>query len=229
MLLCKKCNQEKIETDFSEKRKTWCKLCVKDYNTIYRNNNKDKYKKHKQTEEYKQKSKQYKQQTKLHIQEWGKEYFIKNKDKIMEYRQNNKEKILKTNRKRNTERIATEPSFKLRVLISAYLRSTFKKKNKESMLKHLPYTLDELKFHIESQFESWMSWANHGRYYPKIWNDNDQNTWTWQIDHIIPHSIFKYESIQDENFKKCWALENLRPLSAKQNVLDGIYKTRHNQ
>lgn len=27
--------------------------------------------------------------------------------------------------------------------------------------------------------------------------------------------------MEDENFKKCWALSNLRPLSAKQNVLDG--------
>jgi hypothetical protein len=25
----------------------------------------------------------------------------------------------------------------------------------------------------------------------------------------------------DEEFKKCWALSNLRPLSAKQNILDG--------
>lgn len=30
-----------------------------------------------------------------------------------------------------------------------------------------------------------------------------------------------------EEFKKCWALENLRPLSAKQNNYDGVSKTRH--
>jgi len=229
MLFCKKCNQEKIETDFSEKRKEWCKLCVKEYNITYRKNNKEKYRKYKQTEEYKQKSKEYKQKTKQHIQKWGKEYFINNKEKIMKYRQDNKEKILKTNSKRRAERVSTDPSFKLRILISAYLRSTFKKKNGESMLKHLPYTLDELKKHLESQFEPWMSWNNHGRYSPKTWNDNDSLTWTWQIDHIVPHSIFKYESIQEKKKKKCWALENLRPLSAKQNILDGIYKIRHNQ
>jgi len=27
--------------------------------------------------------------------------------------------------------------------------------------------------------------------------------------------------MEDENFKKCWALENLRPLSAKQNIIEG--------
>jgi hypothetical protein len=31
----------------------------------------------------------------------------------------------------------------------------------------------------------------------------------------------------DDNFKKCWSLENLRPYSAKQNQLDGITKIRH--
>jgi hypothetical protein len=27
--------------------------------------------------------------------------------------------------------------------------------------------------------------------------------------------------MEDENFKKCWSLENLRPYSAKQNIIDG--------
>jgi hypothetical protein len=33
--------------------------------------------------------------------------------------------------------------------------------------------------------------------------------------------------MEDDNFKKCWALNNLRPLSAKQNILDGTTKIRH--
>jgi len=32
--------------------------------------------------------------------------------------------------------------------------------------------------------------------------------------------------MEDENFKKCWALENLCPLSAKQNLLDGQKKKK---
>jgi 5-methylcytosine-specific restriction endonuclease McrA len=42
-----------------------------------------------------------------------------------------------------------------------------------------------------------------------------------QIDHIIPHSTFKYISMDDDSFTRCWALENLRPLSSKQNNLKG--------
>jgi hypothetical protein len=30
----------------------------------------------------------------------------------------------------------------------------------------------------------------------------------------------------DENFQKCWALKNLRPYSAKQNVIDGTGRLR---
>jgi hypothetical protein len=230
MLLCTLCNQEKKESEFTNyKNKKWCKPCTKVYNKNYRANNLEKFKQYKKTDKTKLKNKEYKQRSKKQIKDWGKEYFQKNKEKILKYRQDNKEKIRETDRKRRAERTATEPHFKLRILISAYLRSTFKKKNKESMLKYLPYTLTELKIHLESQFEPWMTWATHGIYNSKTWDDNDSSTWTWNIDHIVPHSIFKYESIQDDNFKKCWALENLRPYSAKQNVLDGIYRTRHNQ
>jgi len=60
-----------------------------------------------------------------------------------------------------------------------------------------------------------------GKYNSKAWNNNDPTTWVWNIDHIVPHSIFKYISMDSIEFQKCWALSNLRPYSAKQNILDG--------
>lgn len=42
-----------------------------------------------------------------------------------------------------------------------------------------------------------------------------------------PHSLFNYSSSQDEDFRKCWALSNLRPLSSKQNHADGVSRARH--
>jgi len=72
-----------------------------------------------------------------------------------------------------------------------------------------------------------MNWNNWGVYKSKNWNDNDSSTWTWQIDHIIPQSNLPYTSMEDENFKKSWDLNNLRPYSAKQNILDGISRVRH--
>lgn len=93
----------------------------------------------------------------------------------------------------------------------------------------MPYTVKELKNHIESLFEPWMTWKNWGKYRVNSWDDNNSSTWKWNIDHIIPQSLFSYSSTEDEKFKQCWALENLRPYSAKQNIIDGVRKTRHKQ
>lgn len=72
-----------------------------------------------------------------------------------------------------------------------------------------------------------MNWENYGKYRSNVWNDNDQSTWTWNIDHIIPQSDLPYASMEDNNFQVCWALKNLRPYSSKQNVLDGVTRNRH--
>jgi hypothetical protein len=69
-----------------------------------------------------------------------------------------------------------------------------------------------------------MSW---GKYNYKNWNDNDPTTWTWQLDHIVPQASLPYTSMKEENFRKCWELTNLRPYSAKQNLLDGSNRIRH--
>lgn len=98
--------------------------------------------------------------------------------------------------------------------------------NEYSCLEFLEYTMPELKLHIELLFEDWMNWSNWKIYDPNTWDDGNCLTWTWNLDHIIPQAKLLYISMNDDNFKKCWALENLRPLSAKQNILDGL-KTRH--
>lgn len=58
---------------------------------------------------------------------------------------------------------------------------------------------------IESQFEYWMNWNNHGFYDPKIWDDNDPTTWRWDF--------------YNTNDNSC-SLENVIPLSSKQIYLD---------
>mgnify|MGYP006320042627 FL=1 len=91
----------------------------------------------------------------------------------------------------------------------------------------MDYSIKELREHLEKQFEPWMNWNNHGRYNLLSWNENDSSTWTWQIDHIIPQSVLVYSSMEEDNFKKCWALNNLRPYSAKLNLTDGVTRSRH--
>ncbi len=144
-------------------------------------------------------------------------YYLENKENIINKSQqfyiNNKDLVRNTHReyiKNKRSNVSSNISF--------YFKSNNSSKNNKSTLKYLPYPIQELQDHLEKQFEPWMTW---GKYDPIIWNDNDSSTWTWQIDHIIPHSKFQYLSMEDEEFKKCWALENLRPLSAKQNIIDG--------
>lgn len=124
-----------------------------------------------------------------------------------------------------------DPNFYIRRSISFFiwkvLKSSSNSKNNKSCLTYINYTIEELKEHLENQFESWMTWKNYGAYRKDTWNDIDPSTWTWQIDHIIPQSTLPYSSMEDENFKKCWSLENLKPLSAKQNLLDGVTRIRH--
>jgi hypothetical protein len=115
--------------------------------------------------------------------------------------------------------------FKFRLQLSGSIRRQLKKnngsKNNESILQFLSYSIQELKNHLEAQFKPWMTWENHGKYNKKNWDDNDPTTWTWNIDHIIPQHKLPYIRMTDDNFKKCWALENLRPLSAKINIIKG--------
>lgn len=107
------------------------------------------------------------------------------------------------------------------------------------IFKNLQYSKEDLRTHVESLFSHsdnldkngniWMSWANHGVYRKDTWKDDDSLTWTWHLDHKTPHSEFDYNFAEDQAFKNCWALSNLRPYSAKQNVLDGVRRTRHKQ
>jgi len=76
------------------------------------------------------------------------------------------------------------------------------------------YTVEDLMKHLESLFEVGMTWENREE---------------WHIDHIIPLAYFNYTSPEDEDFKKCWALENLQPLWAydnksKNNKIDWVKK-----
>lgn len=77
----------------------------------------------------------------------------------------------------------------------------------------LGYTKEELKQHLESQFKENMVW--------KDCKEQFNFTGNWHIDHIRPVSSFNFTTTDCEDFKKCWALENLRPLWAEDNRLKG--------
>lgn len=124
-----------------------------------------------------------------------------------------------------------DPHYALRKSISfsvwKWLKNNGTSKNGESCLKYLPYTMEELRAHLEALFEPWMTWQNYGVYNSDTWNDDDPLTWTWQLDHTKPQSDFYYITMDCQEFQDCWALSNLRPLNAKQNNADGVNRVRH--
>lgn len=176
----------------------------------------------------------YYKNNKKKIRSKGNQYYKDNREIILsiqkDYQKNNKDKVNESKRKSERKRIKNDPSFRLRKRISAQIRDHLKRfgssKRGKSILNFLDYSIDELRIHLENQFEPWMSWNNYGVFVSKTWNDNDQNTWTWNIDHIIPQYKLPYSSMEDDNFKKCWLIDNLRPMNAKQNLLDGVNKSR---
>ena len=100
-----------------------------------------------------------------------------------------------------------DPKYKVHVNISSQIRQSIKsKKNGQSWEKLVGYSLNQLMEHLELLFEDGMSWDNYGE---------------WHIDHKTPKSWFEYSSYEDDNFRKCWALENLKPMWAKDNISKG--------
>jgi hypothetical protein len=146
---------------------------------------------------------------------------IKNRFKL--YYAKNKKAIISRTSEYNRNRRRNDPSYKLQSDVRKTIQQTIQgkclingygRKTSEVIFKHLPYTAEELKQHLESQFEFWMNWNNHGVY--KI-----NGKQVWHIDHIIPQSALPYDSFEHENFQKCWALKNLRPLEAGKNIIKG--------
>jgi hypothetical protein len=173
------------------------------------------------------KQKQYVLKNELKTKRYNKIYYVKNKNKLKQnqkrYFEKNKKHI--NNYKNNWRKLKYKEvsSFRLESFVRRSVNLYIKDKATKSykLLENLPYTIQELKKHLESLFEPWMNWENYGVYRKLKWDDNDKSTWKWHIDHIIPQSKLPYNSLKDENFKKCWALENLRPLSAKENLIKG--------
>lgn len=70
----------------------------------------------------------------------------------------------------------------------------------------LGYTEAELRTHLERQFTKGMTWDNYGQ---------------WHIDHIIPLSSFTVAGPDCPELRRAWALTNLRPLWAEENLAKG--------
>jgi guanylate kinase len=108
--------------------------------------------------------------------------------------------------------------YKLRILtMNAIGRSFIKTSIPEQdriIFEKLNYSIEDLKKHLEAQFQPGMTWDNYGE---------------WHVDHVRPESWFKYVDNKDPAWIECWSLNNLQPMWASQNIrksnkYEGPYK-----
>ena len=226
MEIKKWCDLHGCEKEFRERmvkgvsRREWlCSICVQD------SRKKSKQKNH---EKILAAATEYRTMNRDWINDKRRRAYSQYAITMAEYNQSHEEEISFWRRKYRRDKYHTDIEYKLHHNLSCMIRQSIRKCSKQVKL-YLDYSFIELRDHLESLFEPWMTWNNWGKYNVTLWDDNNPATWTWQIDHIIPQSDLLYSSMEDDNFKKCWALDNLRPYSAKLNSIEGAKRARHKQ
>lgn len=119
------------------------------------------------------------------------------------WREANPEKVREKQRRADAK-LQQNPEHVLKKRIKARVRAMLKGGSSREIEGALGYTRADLVAHIQRQFTAGMTWEALMR--GEI-----------HIDHIIPVSRFKFDSIEHPEFRACWALSNLQPLWATDN------------
>jgi hypothetical protein len=198
MKTCKKCGIEKDYSDFYKEKKSKdgfrgsCKYCM----SLYQKNiDKEKRKLicKKSYYENLDTSKNYYKLNRDKIKEKRLNRYYENKKKeseySKEYSKNNRLELNEYRREYDKKRLKVDVVYKLtksiRSLIFISIKVRGYTKNSKTYI-ILGCSFEYFKLYIESKFENWMNWSNHGKY---TGNYNE----TWQLDHNIPISSAKNE------------------------------------
>ena len=202
------------------------KTIKKDYDKIYREENKEKisdYKKewyNKNKENVKERVKGWKEENKEVLKEKNKKYREENKDNLKKWREENKEKIReqrKKYREQNRNKInqyenkkrKEDPLYWLRSNIRSSISTMLNRKGytkNSKTIEILGCSFEEFFLYLESKFEPWMTWDNRGLY-------NGTSNFGWDIDHIIPIS----SGLTEEDIIRLNHYTNLQPLCSYYN------------
>lgn len=141
--------------------------------------------------------------------EYERRKYAKHKDAILErnraYRQKNRNKIQSQKREYMRMRRKEHAPYAIQMRLRCRFANAMKRKgwSKDSPMQSIVGCLwEELKAHIESQFQEGQSW---------------ENKHLWHIDHIIPCATASTE----EEMKKLFHFTNLRPLWIEDNLKKG--------
>lgn len=221
---CSRCKKVKLLDEFYYNKRSngngrWaqCKACVSELRKQLWKKNAEKINKARR-ERYKISPKEIREKAYERICRWAgsnpeKAYAIKarwakiNSKKVKErhrvWRKANSDKIQKYGRKSYAKEYSV-PRKRLNRNISSAIWLSLKGNKRGAHWEDLVgYTIEMLKKHLEAQFVNGMTWDNYGQ---------------WHIDHRIPKNVFNFTKPEHLDFKRCWMLENLQPLWAKENL-----------
>lgn len=135
----------------------------------------------------------------------GRISYQKHRNKRLKYSKKYSKKYRKIRNKWYNEKRKNDPLFKLKQTIKKAIQQALKhygysKKSKIQTI--LGCTFENLKKYIESKWEPWMNWGNHGKFKKGTFQ------YGWDIDHIVPISSAKNR----KDIEKLNHYTNLQPL-----------------
>lgn len=206
MKTCYKCKREQTIEQFGKLKcskdglRYDCKTCRKDYReqnreTINAKLN-DYYKANK--EDLLIRNKLYREQHKDEINQQRKEY--RNREVVKEHIKIKQKEYLPIRKEQIKERRKTDLNFQIQEVIKNKIHK-FLKNRKTSYAELIGCDLAFFKKWMEYRFDEKMCWENFGK--------------VWQIDHILPLSLFDMTNELDK--KVCFHWTNLQPLNSIEN------------
>jgi len=136
-----------------------------------------------------------------------KENHIRIKESTVKWRKDNPEKVKEWSKQYNSKRYKTDLKYNLNSKISCLMWYSLKKNKANRTWKSLvDYTLADLIKRLNETM-------------PVGYTFKDLLNGKLHIDHILPKRLFQFKTSEDEEFKQCWSLYNLRLLPAKENLI----------
>lgn len=196
---CCTCKENKLKGEFAKSERTpdrlrkRCKACSNAANKKYREENPEKAKA--STRGWAERNAERKKAT---VKAWSERNRERQSALSKAWKAKNRARI----RDNHNRRFSQNPILRVHKAIRERLRfSLLFDSGGLRTFELLGYSRDDLKVHLERQFLKGMSWDNYGE---------------WHVDHIVPLSTFPMSEIDE--IRACWALSNLRPLWAKDNL-----------
>ena len=198
-----------------------CKPCSKIYQKQYKVENKEKvaewgyeYRDRDVVKEARSEyNKQYREENYQECLEKALEYRKNNRKELAarskKWREDNPEEYRRTQNRCHKKKAAIDPLYRLQKNLRRRLSQAINGETKsETTMKLTGCGINELKLHLESLFEDWMTWDNYGSY---VLNGPRK----WCVDHIKPCASFDLSKPEEQ--QKCFHYSNLQPLCSKEN------------